>query len=402
MPLLIFLILLSRLFVYRGVDWNSGLGGGLGQMYYMVLAVILLACSYTKRVSCHGEIYKSVSILTVIFIGSIVVAFINEGQGVYYSIKGLCNYAYVPILLYFYLNKKQIENKAVIYTLVVLFIIYLIIYGYSYAIFPDYRFGMVSDIEEKLLNDFETRGVLRAYIPYEDLITIFFFYIISNKLKNGKYKLMVFFFLCFLTIIRGTRFIIAGTFLVGFFLYFKQIKGNVLKSVLGLLIVLLIIYMYVQIFGLPPFFDNYIELSQKDQDSGEENIRILMTLYYLFDFDASWSAILFGHGLPVKSTFADMKTDLMQLGFYADDVGYVELYLYFGVIGIISLFYLLYNVVKTEVPRQFLFAKYYIYYIFVTMLCGRYLLNNMALIVVMLYLIENNRIITNRKIIWRK
>lgn len=400
-PLLILFVLLSRLFVYRGIDWNGALGGGLGNILYFLLAIVMLKeCYGTKRI-IKGNIYRGVVLLSVVFVGSIIIAFVNEGQSFYYSFKGLCSYAYVPVLLYFYLNAKQVDNNTLIRTLVVLFLIYLIIYAYSYAIFPDYCFGMVSNIEEGLLNDFENRGVFRTGIPYEDLITIFFLYVVSNKLEN-RHRLMLFFFLLFLTVIRGTRFIIAGTFLLGFLLYLKQAKGNILRSFLGLLIVILIIYMYFQIAGVPSFLENYIELSQKDQESGEENIRVLMTMHYLFNFDASWTEILFGHGLAVKSSFADIKQNLTQYGFYADDVGYVEFYLYFGILGIAGLFYLLYSVVKTKVPRQFLFAKYYIYYIFVTMLCGRYLLNNMALFVTMLYLIEHNKIVLSNKSLWKK
>lgn len=401
-PLLILYILLSRIFVYRGIDWYGGLGGGLGQIYYFLLGCVMIYCSRTAKYTCSKtSIYYSVLGLTILFFCSILVGFVVEDQSFYYSFKGLCSFSYTPILFYFLLHNKQYDNKIIIGTLLSLFIVYLFIYGYSYMIFPSYRFGMVSDIDEGLLKDFETRGVYRTGIPYEDLIAIFFFYVVSNDKIKGNKRFLLFFILLFLTIIRGTRFIIAGTLFVGVLLYMKQAKGNILKYILCLAIIILSLMMCIEIFGIPPFIENYIELTDKDQDSGNDNIRIVMSMYYLFDFNTSLPEILFGHGIPVNSGFSMMKEDMKQYGFFADDVGYVEFYLNFGVVGILFLFGLLYRVIKTKVPRDFLFAKYYIYYIFITMLCGSYFLNNVVLIVTMLYLIEHNKIIKNNKI-WKE
>lgn len=401
--LLILYILLSRIFVYRGIDWNGGLGGGLGQIYYFLLGCIMIYYSRKAKYTCSKtSIYYSVLALTILFFCSIVVGFVFEDQSFYYSFKGLCSFSYAPILFYFLLHNKQYDNKIIIGTLLSLFIVYLFIYGYSYMIFPNYRFGMVSDIDEGLLNDFETRGVFRTGIPYEDLIAIFFFYVVSNDKIKGKYRFLLFFILLFLTIIRGTRFIIAGTFFVGVLLYMKQARGNFLKYISCLAIIVLSLMMYIEIFGIPPFIENYIELSAKNQEEGNDNIRVVMSMYYLFDFNSSLPEIIFGHGLPVNSAFSVAKENMTQYGFFADDVGYIEFYLYFGVVGIFFLFGLLFNVIKTKVPRNFLFAKYYIYYVFITMLCGRYFLNNVVLIVTMLYLIEHNRIINNNKKIWKK
>lgn len=398
-PLLILYILLSRIFVYRGIDWN----GGLGEIFYLFLGCLMIFCSKTVQNNCSkGSIYNSVLALTIWFLCSILVGFFLENQSFYYSLRGLCSFSYAPILLYFLLHNKQYDNRIIIGTLLSLFVVYLFIYGYSYMIFPNYRFGMVSDIDEGLLYDFETRGVFRTGIPYEDLIAIFFFYVVSNDKINAKKRFLLFFILLFLTIIRGTRFLIAGTLFVSVLLYMKQAKGNILKYTLCLAIIILSLMMYIEIFGIPPFIENYIELSDKDQDSGNDNIRIVMSMYYLFDFNSSLPEILFGHGIPVNSDFSMIKEKLTQYGFFADDVGYIEFYLNFGVVGILLLLGLLYSVIKTKVPRDFLFAKYYIYYIFITMLCGRYFLNNIVLIVTMLYLIENNKIILNKKTIWKR
>lgn len=402
-PLLILYILLSRIFVYRGIDWTGGMGGGLGQMFYLFLGILIIYYSRNKyKMQQKGSIYNSVVALSIWFACSIFVALVNEGQTVYYSFKGLCSYAYVPILLFFFLYNRKVDNKTLVATLLSLFIVYLLVYGYSYMIFPNYRFGMVADTDEGLLRDFEMRGVFRAGIPYEDLITIFFFFVISNDALKKRTRIIFFFALLYLTMIRGTRFLMAGTLLFGVLLYLKRAKGNMFKSILVFLIVVLLLYMAIQIFGVPSFVENYIEISEKDQESGGDNIRILMSMYYLFDFNSSFSEILLGHGLPINSLFAQQKESMTLYGFFADDVGYIELYLYFGLIGIAILLYMLFSVVKTKVPRNYLFAKYYIYYIFVTMLCGRYLLNNMALVVTMLYLIEHNKIIKNKITSWEK
>lgn len=398
-PLLILYILLSRIFVYRGIDWY----GGLSEILYLFLGCLMIYSSKTtKKNYSKGSIYNSVLALTILFLCSILVGFILENQSFYYSLRGLCSFSYAPILFYFLLHNKQYDNKIIIGTLLSLFIVYLFIYGYSYMIFPSYRFGMISDIEEGILNDFESRGVFRAGIPYEDLIAIFFFYVVSNDKIKVKYRFLLFFMLFFLTVIRGTRFIIAGTLLVGVLLYMKQAKRNILKYILCLAIIILSFMMYIEIFGIPPFIENYIELSDKDHDSGNDNIRIVMSMYYLFDFNTSFPEILFGHGIPVNSDFYMIKQKMTQYGFFADDVGYIEFYLNFGVVGILLLLGLLYSVIKTKVPRDFLFAKYYIYYVFITMLCGRYFLNNIVLIVTMLYLIEHNKIILNKKTLWKK
>lgn len=402
-PLLILYILLSRIFVYRGIDWNGGLGGGLSQIYYFLLGCIMIYYSRTAKYTCSKtSIYYSVLALTILFFCSIVVGLVVEDQSFYYSFKGLCSFSYVPILFFFLLRNTKFNNNTIICTLFSLFVVYLLVYGYSYLIFPNYRFGMVSNIEEGILNDFNQRGVYRTGIPYEDLIAIFFFYIISSDRIKGKNRFMFFFILLFLTVIRGTRFIIAGTLFVGVLLYLKQAKGNFIKSLLSFVIILLLVLMYFQFFGVPSFIDNYIELSAKNQEEGNDNIRVVMSMYYLFDFNSSLPEIIFGHGLPVNSAFSVAKENMTQYGFFADDVGYIEFYLYFGLVGIFFLFGLLFNVIKTKVPRNFLFAKYYIYYVFITMLCGRYFLNNVVLIVTMLYLIEHNRIINNNKKIWKK
>lgn len=389
LPLFLVMLFLSAFMGYRGIEYTN-------IVYICLFACFAMFCAYLGI--RHYKKYSSPYDLSIIaFIVIIYLSFIPGaiwgGQSVYYSLRGAFSVLYTPIFLYIFLNEKKYTEDELKHCFICFFIIYLVIYAYSYLVFPDMPFGMNENEMEKIEKDFAQRGVLRLYIPFEDLIALGIFYFINNPLKNRRHNMIVLVVLLLLTLLRGTRTVMAMTLVFGGLLFLKKSTKKTTMSTrlirgVEIAAIAICIFLAFKFTGLSQMFSSYAEISANDLDSGEDYIRVVMAGFYLLQYNNSIGEYIFGHGIPVSGDFQRDVANNAEVGLYPDDVGYVEMFLNFGIVGILILVWILVAVISRKVKPECWYAKYYVYYLYVVSFMGRYMLFNLILFTAMLYVIK--------------
>jgi len=387
--LLLFLLLfLSGFMGYRGLDTAN------------IIYIFLFLCFAIFSLLIKGPIFKKgidkYDIFIYAFISLIILSFIPGlfwgGQSLYYSLRGAFGVLYIPIFLYVFLQKKSYSEIDINRCLLILFFIYLIIYAYSYLIFPQIKFSFNSNDVDLISRDYATRGVLRLFIPFEDLITLGVLYFINNPSKHKITNIVIFVFLSILTFLRGTRSLMFLTIFFSGLLFLKQIKTGRKAYIFELLVAVILVFSLFFSLNFSNILESYKDIFEKDIDMGSDYIRWAMADYYINDYNSSIFEYLFGHGIPIKGSFKQDLTNNNDIGFFPDDIGYVELFLNFGILGLLVLGTILVILVKTKITSRCYYAKYYLYYLFLASFFGRYILSNMALFAMMLYVVKISKL----------
>jgi hypothetical protein len=99
----------------------------------------------------------------------------------------------------------------------------------------------------------------------------------------------------------------------------------------------------------------------------EDDIRVLSINYYLNDFSPNTFSLIFGNGEGTNESIYGQNMDYIknELGYYQSDIGYIGLYSKFGVLAILAYIIFIYKTIKISVPVEYLYAKYFLYFIFI-------------------------------------
>jgi len=99
----------------------------------------------------------------------------------------------------------------------------------------------------------------------------------------------------------------------------------------------------------------------------ENNVRVQAADFYLFHFSPNVFTKVFGNGVPEMRTSYGMYIWNIQMtkGFFMSDIGYIGLYSQFGLLAVLAYLLFISRTLKVKVPDEYLYCKYFLYYIFV-------------------------------------
>ena len=140
-------------------------------------------------------------------------------------------------------------------------------------------------------------------------------------------------------------------------------KSSFIKKVLTILLIVSSIYIISQM----NFFQLLVKQTIEESDNKKDNIRVLAATYYLNDFSPNIFSMIFGNGVAYKESSLGSHTDHLEkdLGYYQEDVGYIGFYSKFGLLAILAYLILIYKTYKVAIPDEYLYCKYYLYFIFI-------------------------------------
>lgn len=108
-----------------------------------------------------------------------------------------------------------------------------------------------------------------------------------------------------------------------------------------------------------------IELSQTQIESnknGNKDIRLIETQYFLFYFNETIPQIIIGNGQP--HGYSEYGKKIIRLSeneeLYTNDIGYIQLFIGFGLVGLALFFSLYYSIFKYKVNENYIWIKYYL------------------------------------------
>lgn len=389
---LICFFLLNHLRFYNLAYYSTIAGGYLRYIIDICFACFFFYCFLLSK-SKGGKFERSVLLVYLVFLCSFFTSFIG-GLNIVYWLRGAAP-MFLPFGFFYYLKYKKIPINTVHSILLYLLLGYLLIQFICYIQYPNSWWGIASwesDSVDKLKNDSLNRGVIRFVLPCKMLIPLFIFYIfMKESKKRTDYLYLFLLFICLLLI--GNRFPLLVTIIILFFLvlFSNRMKFiNKLKVTLFSLITLGLCFFI-------PFTNNTISSLIKHSESeyndyGDKNVRILSTIYFFTEFnEGNLFNTIFGNGVVVPNSNSYSKKT-MQLQddyqFYSSDVGYCLIFLYFGVIGLITLLIWFVSSLRVNAPPQYRFIKVYFVFIMISMFAGGYWFENLVIMAMLSYILS--------------
>ncbi len=110
----------------------------------------------------------------------------------------------------------------------------------------------------------------------------------------------------------------------------------------------------------------YISTKQlQEHNTGNENVRLLEYQYFLTSYSKNIFTDIFGNGVPhVESLYGHKEVNIKeQFAYFLSDVGYAEVFIRFGFIGLFLYILMFLRAAKQSVSSDIVYAKMFIIYI---------------------------------------
>ena len=324
-------------------------------LYYIsgISSLIYFICQKSnKRMPYHNPINKNMAFLIFIMFISIFSSNIFENQDL--SIGLMTTFPYIFTLSFFYILQKGRVSSIVIERLIKMFGTIFIIVFLLDKILPVTFFGTMEF-------DYD-RGELRIRVPGIQWLLLLFLYCIQQYKNTYKKKFVLVILLCFAIIILSlTRQLILISAAMGLWLYFRDSKLKN-KIIIGSLIIIASSIVFPKI----PALNNMVDLTKSQIEKNkyeDEYIRFQAWDFYTNGYDRDLIQNFIGCGVPSvgNSTYGN-KIDRLSRNnnYYVHDVGWAGFYFFFGLLGTISLIYIMIKSIKIKCPNQNVFMKFYI------------------------------------------
>ncbi|MFD1771567.1 hypothetical protein [Sphingobacterium suaedae] len=369
-------------------------------VFYPVLLYLLAIVSKGFFKSTYVEVFSNpIRIFTGIIVLSSIVCMLTWGQNILDTLVSCL--PYFSFLLYFYLLQRNLKLKETEYIIWWFTAIFILCFYLALAAAPTRLFLGYGEIGKEIDTDRGLSRIRLTLIGGGPLYLAFFLAINKLKTSRKKWKWISLIVLFFLTIVLqlGRQAIVISSFL-GILLYLKEAGfGKKLVSILvlsGLIFLLPIIASNI-FQGLQERTNQELE----SQEDGEDNVRIAAYKFYFNDVSRNILNDLFGNGMFSlgKSRYGDFvdKNGRSQ-GMIPADVGYASIFLYFGAVGLLFFFIILYRVIRLKVPPTFSYAKYYIYFLFLGNIAGSTLLGTIPTLCLALYILSKGQLFYQAKL----
>ncbi|MBN1820843.1 MAG: hypothetical protein JXR31_03040 [Prolixibacteraceae bacterium] len=292
---------------------------------------------------------------------SILTTYLSWNQGFVDSIK-----ATVPFMLWifvFYMLKAQIriktvENIALVYTG-----IYFVLYIFQLLNSGKVYFG----VHESFAVD---RGIVRIIFPGSGIFFLGVFIALNRLTLKNTNKLIwapIALIGLLVPVLQVTRQLIA-TILFIYLLHITRKLDYVKKAVIVFTFLAVIVFVSTSNLSI---IKGLKGVQEETVSQGSEYIRVKMAKYYLTEFSPDMITRILGNGFPYgdKTDYGKAHYNLAYTkDYYLTDVGIVAVYILFGIFAIAAYLMIWYKSFRYKVPENYLYLKYYIWFLLFTCL----------------------------------
>jgi hypothetical protein len=315
-----------------------------------------------------GPFNLPVKLIFFSIIFSILMANFSWDQKIRDSIIEYTQYLYWPlffVLLALNIPIKTLEKVVVFYGLV-----YVGLYLYQYANSGTVLFGKPLWGEEFL----ESRGTIRIIFPGKGIFLLSIFIAITKITSSfSKYKwlwIIIAALGVIIPIMQVTRQYIAGVLLI-YVIHFTLKTSNVKKIAFALIFS---IGMVALVQSEIPMVKGLMETQKESDTKVDKNyIRVLSGKYFITEFSPNVMSYIFGNGSPYwgmsrYGKFVEQLAD--RQGYFLSDVGIIAVYAMFGIFAVIGFILIWVKTITVPIPEKYQYAKYFLWYLFITSLTG--------------------------------
>jgi len=349
-------------------------------IYYALFLVTFLLVIISYRSSYNNIFTTPIFLLLIAILISGFSATFSWGQGLIDSFKVLT--LYLSYILFFLLLNWKMRAKDLEKIILIFGVIYILVFSVTFLLYPMPIFGGIQGYSDD-------RGFQRIMLIGLGFLFLFSFYSLSKYLKKRQSLWLIIFLITVIYIIMLlTRQLIISSFI--FLTAYILRRSSFFKRIIAILLIGCFVYIVSQM----NFFQLLVGQTKAQTENMEDDIRVLSAIFYLNDFSPDTFTRIFGNGESSDiSSYAKYKDYLEKgLGFYQSDVGYIGLYSKFGILAILAYLIVIFRTIKVSVPEEYLYCKYFLYFVFVTSILGSCTFSRDFIIpiVLALYILSSN------------
>lgn len=349
-------LVIITLIAYSFFQYHPLSEKGVVKFSNMLLVLILLGYSLSQIVKTRDSVSVRLKLLLVSIIISMFCSWIFWGQNILLSYRS--SYFLLYYVLFFYLSKRKPSEILIEKYIIFIGVVYSLLWLYGISCWPNQVFGtQAEDSFEDL-----SRGFMRVYfIGITNLVLAFFLCVVKyTKTTNVRYLFGIIYFFTII-VFQLTRQVIFFSFLIGAIYYFYYHRKKMVY--VAIFCLCLSVYLIPLVMEGDNVISSMVEFSEKQQEShesGKTDIRIIEYEFFFTSFSKNIITSIFGNGLP--HTEGPYGKALDRTGYFPSDVGYAQIYMVLGVVGLIIFMSLLYKVIKSKVSSEYAYAKLFVIY----------------------------------------
>ncbi|MEP6626327.1 MAG: hypothetical protein ABJA32_00035 [Ginsengibacter sp.] len=340
---------LSAINFFSPVVINSSI---LLYLYYGLFLTTTVIIIFNYRNSYHNSFSLPVSL--ILFAGFL--AALNSSysweESLYDSFRGVLPFS--SYILFFLLSAFRFEKKDTEKLILILGIFFIIVFLFTFAIYPRVLFG---DINQ---ND-ETRGFQRIRTDGIGYLFLLSFFSLSEYILKKK-ALMLFIYFGTLTciIMSLTRTYIIFSILFSLFFILKK------SNIFTILCVIAIVAGGFYVITKTNFYKLMAEETTSQTSDLKNDIRMKSVEYYLNYFSPNSVSKFLGNGQANGNNSYSRFVSILEQehGLYISDIGYIGLYIKFGILAILAYLLFIYKTLRKKANEQTLYCKYFLLFIF--------------------------------------
>lgn len=328
--------------------------------------------------------YRFVWLFILLVLISMINALIFYNQSLDQSFRVISQW--FEYLLVFWIAKKRYNVNDLYYAM---FIFTLLVWGLWLYVFLSGEMIVYMDVSEGDLEG--ARGIERIKIPGGSISTLFMFWSMGKYVKYGKkIYIIIFFISCMFVLFSVSRQHIVAFSIISLLFFFQGLalyKKFIMVITVG-------IFFYA-ILPRITIYQRLTEITeqQMDQNDGMINdVRTRGAIYYATQFDQSFYTKIFGNcKYHADSPYGNkINYVVYNYGYVLSDIGFVGIYIYFGIAGLILFGYLLYWTWRQKTDDEYKALKYMVYYLYLGNILSHSLEMSTFIIPCALYLLHMN------------
>lgn len=288
---------------------------------------------------------------------------------------------------FFLMCKFDVQNDKIEKFLLFFAFLYFCIWSIAIYNIPKLIFG------QNLSGDLSNmdRGFFRLWIPDKEHFPILLFFFLSRFLLNKKnlYALLAFLVLIVIILHVGRQ-MISWSIISALIMILVILKEHRIHLLFGIVILYVIgNWLFENIEGLSLM----LNMTQKQTAVMDDDIRVLAIKHFIFDFPNNYLTMIFGNGIPCEGTNLRTCIDFaFNRGFFLEDVGFVGMYIRYGLWMVVLMFLILIKILCLSVENRYIYLKFYIVYIYGMYLFGHALTTDIFYVMIAYYILLKSHI----------
>lgn len=264
-------------------------------------------------------------------------------------------------MYFFILSRIKPAPSFVIRIVVAYAVMWMMAYCIAFVSLPNIIFG------DPELDWDMSRGLYRIKILGGGFVFLAYYMAINNACdkKSKKWSVWALVLFCIIVLMLTRQLIAITVMLTMLYLMTKSFKNIVKLAILVVAIVVLILPQIASHIDIPFKTMYELTMTQMIENDVEDDVRIKGVEYFFTEFPNNFVTTIFGNGYahPDSSYGKWELTHCFMNAYIRADIGYIGLYITYGILGVVVFLAMFYYCFKAKLPSGMLYIKLFMIHI---------------------------------------